>query len=164
MSLSRFPRGTFSRIINCIYSTYYIILMPAILWYSIILHASQYERVFWSIIWCVGIPRLQGCMVCCSWNFMIMPIVSNSNSYFFKKTVWPNMDKTWNSTQYSIFCRAFSYPYLLVHALHHGPFVHNGFYYWLYIIINSTNSWRQQKSAFKLAWQNSINYILSHVC
>ena len=153
MFLSRFSRGTFSQIINSTYSTYYIILTPAILWYLIIiLHISQYGRHFWSRIRCVGIPCLQGCMVCCSWNFMITTIIPKSNSCFFKKTIGPNLDKTWNSTQYSIFRHALSFSYVPCITVLLSIMVST--IYWLYIIINSINSWGQQRST--LAWQNSI--------
>ena len=52
------------------------------------------------------------------------------------------MYHNWRSRQYFIFCCAFIFPCLLIcrkfliRASHHPPFVHNSFYYQLYIIIN----------------------------
>ena len=77
----------------------------------------------------------------------------NKKGSFFERTIWPiaNLGKMLNGRngkmsngrKYSIFCCEFSYPCLLIHrkflihALCHCPFVHNGFYHWFYIIINS---------------------------
>ena len=38
----------------------------------------------WSLSKKCGIPHLQGCMVCCSWNFVITPILPTSNSSFLR--------------------------------------------------------------------------------
>ena len=86
--------------------------------------------------------RLLGCMVCCSWN----------NTTLSTRKVSSLKER---SSQISAKCRtihkifhcAFSYPCLLIsrrfliRASHHCPFVYNGFYHWLYIIINSINLW-----------------------
>ena len=96
------------------------------------------------------------CMVCCSWNFVISPILPTSNSSFFKRTVWPNLGKTSNGMQQSILCCMFSYPCLLIRASLCSPFVHNGFYHWLYIVINSMNYGVRTAYLVALAWRNSI--------
>ena len=95
-------------------------------------------------------------MVCCSWNFVISPILPTSNSPFFKRMVWLNLGKTSNGTQQSIFRCAFSYSYLCIRASLCSPFVHNGFYHWLYIAINSINYGVRTACLVALAWQNSI--------
>ena len=105
-----------------------------------ILCSCQYGGVFQSRIHCIRIQRLLGCMVCCSWN----------NTTLSTRKVSSLKER---SSQISAKCRtihkifhcAFSYPCLLIsrrfliRASHHCPFVYNGFYHWLYIIINSIN-------------------------
>ena len=74
------------------------------------------------------------------------------------------LGKMLNSRQYSLFSCEFSYLCLficwkfLIHTFRHCPFFHNGFYHWLYVVINSINLWGGyglcQRSTW--AWQNSI--------
>ena len=143
---SRFLRGKLSQIINSTYSTYYITLIPTntniIVFNNYIAHFPVWQSLR-SRVHCVGIPHLQGCMVHCSWNFTIRPILSTLNSSFFKRTDLANSGQ--NVERYTIlhniFRCTFSYPCLLIRASYCDPFgVHNGFYHWLYIVINSINS------------------------
>ena len=125
---------------------------------------------------CVGIPCLQGCMIYCSWNFTITPILPTSNSSIFKRTIWSNLGKMSISTQCSISRLTFSYSSLLICALHGTSFVHDSFYHWLYIIINNINScgrtsllvWKIRfslaKHSVKQHYYYQNYYLLSQVC
>ena len=75
---------------------------------------------------------------------------------FFKRMVWLNLGKTSNGTQQFIFRCALSYSCLCIRASLCSPFVHNDFYHWLYIVINSINYGVRTACLVALAWQNSI--------
>ena len=53
--------------------------------------------VWWSLL--KQSPYLQGCMICCIWNFTIIPILPTLNNSFFKRMIQPSLGTMSKGTQ-----------------------------------------------------------------